>query len=368
MDILFFSNIPSPYSIAYINELAKLANVTAVYEKQSFKHRDSSWKFFSAPNVKEIIIMKGLSLGRIYKISFEPILQIWKHRKSRIIIANPLTPCGILAIFFCKVFRISFIIQSEGGLAKDGKGIKERLKKFVMRGAVLYLSGMNPKHDYFLTYGATSEKIKQYPFSSLYKKDFPDRLLNKKEKCVLRNELGIEEKHIILFVGQFVCRKGVDILLNALSLTHTGVGLYLIGGKEKQEYQDVIDLLGLKNIHFMDYIELNSLKKYYMAADLFVLPTREDTWGLVINEAMTYGLPIITTDKCVAGLELIDNGINGYLVPTENPKALAQKIDFLFDNPGLRDKMALNNFVKIKDYNYENMAHVIYNHLQLIET
>ena len=53
MDILFFSNIPSPYSIAYINELGKLANVIAVYEKQSFKHRDSSCKSFSAANIRK---------------------------------------------------------------------------------------------------------------------------------------------------------------------------------------------------------------------------------------------------------------------------------------------------------------------------
>ena len=356
MDILFFSNIPSPYSIAYINELGKLANVIAVYEKQSFKHRDSSWKSFSAPNVKKIVIMKGLPLGRIYKISFEPIFQIWKHRNSRIIIANPLTPCGILSIFFCKLLRIPFIIQSEGGLVKNGKGLKEHFKKIVMRGASLYLSGMNPKHDYFLAYGATTEKIKQYPFSSLYKKDFPNRLLNQKEKCILRTELGIEEKNVVLFVGQFIYRKGVDVLLNALSITHSEVGLYLIGGKETQEYHDIIDQFGLKNIHFMEYIELNSLKKYYMAADFFVLPTR----------AMTYGLPIITTDKCVAGLELIDDGINGFLVPAENTKALAEKIDFLLENPSLRDKIALNNFAKIKDYNYENMARMIYNHLQSI--
>ena len=54
-----------------------------------------------------------------------------------------------------------------------------------------------------------------------------------------------------------------------------------------------------------------------MASDLFVLPTREDIWGLVINEAMSFGLPIITTRKCIAGTELITDGENGYLLEAD---------------------------------------------------
>ncbi len=366
MDILFFSNIPSPYFVAYVNELGKLADVTAVYEDLSYKDRDASWKSFKSPNARSIIL-KGLSLGEGRKISFYPFKLIWKFRKSRIIIANPTTLCGILCIFFCKLLRIPFIIQSEGGLPKDGKGLKEHFKKFLMQGAALYLSGMTPERDYFLTYGAPIEKIKQYPFASLYKRDFPKELLSLQEKECLRKELGITEKNVILFVGQFIYRKGIDILLESLSQIHSEVGVYLVGGESKQEYQDIIDKYNLKNIHFVNFIQLDVLKKYYMAADFFVLPTREDTWGLVVNEAMSYGLPVITTNRCVAGIELIENDVNGYVISTDDSFALSKKIEYLLENPNLRDQMALNNFEKIKDYNYENMARAIYSHLQSLD-
>ena len=367
MKILFLSNIPSPYSVAYVNELGKLADVTAVYEDLSYKDRDASWKTFEAPNVK-LIVLKGLSFGEERKLSFYSFKLIWKFRKSKIIIANPSTLCGVLSILFCKMFRIPFIIQSEGGLPKDGKGLKEHFKKFVMQGAALYLSGMTPERDYFLTYGAPIEKIKQYPFASLYKRDFPKKLLSSKEKECLRKELGITEKNVILFVGQFIYRKGIDILLESLSQIHSEVGVYLVGGECKQEYQDIIDRYGLKNIHFVNFIQLDVLKKYYMAADFFVLPTREDTWGLVVNEAMSYGLPVITTNRCVAGLELIENDVNGYVIPTDDSTALAKKIKIILENPNLRDLMALNNFEKIKDFNYEEMTRVIYNHLQALDS
>lgn len=84
--------------------------------------------------------------------------------------------------------------------------------------------------------------------------------------------------------------------------------------------------LKLTNVHFIDFMPKKELADYYRAADIFVLPTREDIWGLVINEAMAYGLPVVTTEKCVAGVEMVCEGHNGYIVPVENTDALKKAI------------------------------------------
>ena len=96
------------------------------------------------------------------------------------------------------------------------------------------------------------------------------------------------------------------------------------------------------------------LVRHYKAADLFVLPTREDIWGLVINEAMAYGLPVITTDRCVAGLELVEEGVNGYIIPVEDEKALAKRIEACFasDYRAMGDK----SLEKVRPYTIENMV------------
>lgn len=362
MKILYFSDIPSPYSVGYINELGKLADVTAVYEQLSSKDRDSSWSSFSAPNA-HVVILKGLSFGIHKKIALEEFILILKNRKSKIIIANPLTSCGILGILFCKFLRIPFIVQSEGGFAKNGKGFKEHFKKFVLKGASLYLSGMGLERNYFLTYGAVAKRIKKYPFSSLGQEDFPQKLLTENEKNVLKKTIGIDGKKVILYVGQFIPRKGVDVLLKAFSGIDSYAELFLIGGSPTTEYRRIIDEKRIKGVHFIDFIQLDELKKYYMMADIFVLPTREDVWGLVVNEAMSYGLPVITTSRCNAGLELIENGKHGYVVPVENEQELNDKMNLILDNPNLRNEMAQNCSDKIKSYTYENMARVIYNHL-----
>ena len=87
-------------------------------------------------------------------------------------------------------------------------------------------------------------------------------------------------------------------------------------------------------------------------ADLFVFPTREDIWGLVINEAMAYGLPIITTDKCNAGAELIDG--NGILVKSESPEDLANGIDNLINDNN--ELLARRSLEIIRGYSLEAMA------------
>ena len=95
---------------------------------------------------------------------------------------------------------------------------------------------------------------------------------------------------------------------------------------------------------------------YYKAADLFVFPTREDIWGLVVNEAMANGLPIITTNKCVAGLELVKEGENGYIVPVEDEEALYQKIILLLSDDDKQELFANNSLRNIRKYSVEAMA------------
>ena len=133
-------------------------------------------------------------------------------------------------------------------------------------------------------------------------------------------------------------------------------GIYIIGGQPTNEYLELISKNSIKNVHFIDFLTKNDLKFYFMCADLFILPTREDIWGLVISEAMSYGLPVITTDNCVAGLELIDNEKNGYIIPVNSIDDIYDKGNKILNNRSLKEEMAQNNLRKISSYTIENMV------------
>lgn len=356
--VLFISNVPSPYCVSYLNELGKLLPVTAVFEKGFSSERNETWKNLNITNFN-CVILNGVSTGVDAAFSPRVITYIMQYRKSTIIISNPATPTGITSILFCKITGIPYVLQSEGGIPKDGKGVKEKLKYFLMHSAKYYLSGMSIKNEYFLRYGATPERVFHYPFTSIYEKEIASSVLTVMEKRNARERLGIYAECMVIFVGQFIHRKAVDILLNACPGLPKGTYVLIVGGVPTEEYLQIIDKLGLQNVHFMNFIDKKKLIEYYLASDFLVLPTREDTWGLVVNEAMAQGLPVITTTKCVAGIELIEDGKNGFLLEVDDVRSLSDRMTCLASNPVLRAEMGQNNLNKIATYTFENMAKVI---------
>jgi glycosyltransferase involved in cell wall biosynthesis len=205
-------------------------------------------------------------------------------------------------------------------------------------------------------YGADANRTYEYPFSSLQYSDIISEPPAAQEKALLKEKLGISEERVILSIGQFIPRKGFDILMKAAASLEKNIGIYIVGGEPTEEYLKLRDELGLSNVHFVGFQNKTVLAQYYKGAELFVLPTREDIWGLVINEAMAYGLPVITTDRCVAGLELVEDGINGYIVPVEDSVSLSEAIQKVLSADLV--KMGEASLEKIRPYTIENMATV----------
>ena len=112
----------------------------------------------------------------------------------------------------------------------------------------------------------------------------------------------------------------------------------------------------MTNVHFEGFKLKNELEKYYRAADLFVLPTREDIWGLVIQEAMACGLPVISTDKCAAALELIKHGENGYIIPCEDVCLLEEYIQVIISSENIARKFGAKSLEIIKSFTIEKMV------------
>lgn len=362
MKILIFSNIPSPYFVEYLNELGKRADVYAVFERKKASNRDHTWEIVNA-KCFQFEFLDGINYNTESAFSLRVISLIKKNRDRVIIFANPTTPTGIIGINFCKLFHIPYALQSEGGIPRNSRGFKEKLKERLIPGATLYLTGMKPEEDYFTAYGAPIQRVKQYPFASLSESDIIDIPPSEEEKDRIKKELNITYERIILYVGRMLKVKGVDVLIRACTNLEDNIGIYLVGGSETEEYAELAKRCNIGNLVFINHVQLDQLKRYYLAADLLVLPTRSDTWGLVINEAMSFGLPIITTDACVAGNQLITEGVNGFVVKSEDFIQMHEKIEQVMADPGLRREMANNNVSKIRPYTYENMAKVIYEYL-----
>ncbi len=354
MKVLWITNIPSPYRVNFFNKLGEKCNLTVLFERGSASDRDESWKNYEVNSFNNVIL-KGINYSNDTAISVG-IFSYLSKKYDHIVISNPLTITGMMAIFYLKLIKKKYIIVGDGGQAKYKRDIKEFIKRIVLTGASQYLSTGNEHSKYYLRYGATEDKIKLYPFTSISNKDILEKPMERNEKRKIRSSLGIRHDKVVLVIGQFIHRKGFDIMLRASSNLEDNVGVYFVGGDPSIEYLKLKEELRLDNVYFIGFKEKEELSKYYKASDIFVLPTREDIWGLVINEAMAYGLPVITTNKCVAGVELITDYENGFIIPVENPSILNEKILLLLNDSALIDQIAINNLNKIASYTMEEMV------------
>lgn len=357
MKLLFMTNIPSPYRVDFFNELGKYCDLTVTFEKTTSNERDKSWSNYQFQNFKGVFL-KGKSINTDTAICFEIKKVIKNGNFDKIICANFTSPTGMIAIRYMRKKKIKYWLESDGGFAKNGKGFKEKLKKYLIKGAEGYLSTGKAHDEYYFTYGAEKERIHRYPFTSIHENYVEESVGSAEEKLALREKLQIPEEKVVLAVGQFIYRKGFDVLIKAATELPKNVGFYFVGGTPTKEYLALREENGLSNVHFAGFKDRKTLKEYYRAADVFAFPTREDIWGLVVNEAMANGLPVITTDKCVAGLELVKEGENGYLVPTDDVKALKQAIEKVFENQENVTLMGEKSLEIIKGYSIEEMTRV----------
>jgi UDP-glucose:(heptosyl)LPS alpha-1,3-glucosyltransferase len=154
----------------------------------------------------------------------------------------------------------------------------------------------------------------------------------------LRRDLEIgTEGSILLFVGHAFERKGLVDAVAALARCGPNAHLVVVGGGDADAYRREADALGVgERVHFVGAVD--SPEDYYAAADVFVLPTRSDPWGIPVIEAMAAGVPVVTT-AAAGSADVAERAGAALLVPPRSPERLAQAIGDLLADPDRRRTM-----------------------------
>lgn len=254
----------------------------------------------------------------------------------------------ILLIFQLFIMRVPYYMSIDGGYIPEQESFcKYFLKRFCMLSAKGFFSTSN-ETDAYISHYRKQPRLFRHFFSSIMLEDI--KKISKVEKTTLREKLGLDNRFVIVTVGRFLPIKGFDILLETAKLTSNSFTYIFIGGEPSVEYKRYLKELDENSVRFIDYLSKNELVNYYLAGDVFVFPTRGDVWGLVIGEAMACGLPIISSTKSLAALDMVQDGINGFLIPDEDPQKYHQSILRLSEDTELREKISKNNYNLIQKY------------------
>lgn len=345
------AEFPAPYRVAVFEKLSEEYKLDIFFEKSNDQERSDDYTVKSSS--AKFYILNRKDDKKVFRKACRNI-----KKYDFVLCYNAGILPGVYVMFCGILARVPCFTNLDGAFIRNNF-IRDTLKTFMFSHAALCFSSGKVATDYFLHYKAKRESILLHNFTSLTSKDIMKDMISEKEKKNLRNKLGMQADDIyVISVGQFIKRKGYDILLSAWKQLNTKNNIHLIligGGSEKKCYLEMIQQYNIQNVELYEFMPKERIFEYYKASDIFVLPTREDVWGLVINEAMACGLPIITTNRCIAGQEML-SGKNGAIYDFDNINELSMVLDKYIEDRELRINQGKENIIKMQGNTMENIA------------
>ena len=221
---------------------------------------------------------------------------------------------------------------------------KRKYAKLINKYALgAFAQGYLAKEDFKL-WGIDEKKI-EYLFYTIDTTSY----ITKKVEDIKNN------KKVFLYIGSLSFRKGIDILLKSfLKVQNKDWKLILIGPDfSNGEYQNFVKDNNIKNVEFLGPKDSTDIINYMKQADVFILPSRFDGWGAVLNEAAFAKKPIISTTQTGAAYHLIEPNKNGFRIISGNQKELSKAMEFFIKNPEKIDIYSENSGKIYKNFTPE---------------
>lgn len=338
--VLYITNIEVPYRVKFFNSLSERLDLTVLYERNKSSNRNSEWAKSVEASYKKYYI-EGIKTSNENSFS----LKIFKYLNGDyddIIISCFNSPIQMLAMLYLRLRGKKYILSLDGEQFIGEKGLKNRLKRFFISSA----------EKYFVAGEKSSENIKKLVGD---KEVFPYYFSSYTDKELSQNcTESLPREKYVLVVGQYFDYKGLDIALNVARLDRSvkykfvGMGnrteLFI---KEQLTSEDT-------NIEVAPFLQKEDLNTEYKKTGALLLTSRKECWGLVINEAASFGTPIVATVGSGAAVEFLRGEYQKYLFETEDTIGIYNAILNLLNNKD--DEYSRYLIEKSSNYSVEKMV------------
>ncbi|MFN8280752.1 MAG: glycosyltransferase family 4 protein [Saprospiraceae bacterium] len=361
MKLSFYTNIPTPYQDDFFKALARQTDFEACYFART--ESDRSWGDRTV-GFHEEYLSNGFFAKMIQRRFKDFHFSLGIFRRSLKEDADFIILGG--NYFALNNFFAAMILKSRGkrlgffseriGQSKGLKGLVKKiyLNLFLHMIDVLILIGQTARQSYSRL-GFTDINSVIVPYS-IDPSPYQNAVMDSQIRDAVRLRLNCSDKFTCLVSGALIERKGVDLAIrtmNMLELKYPDKFCLIIlgGGPLEALYREMSGT----NIHFEGFQQKDELPSYFAAADVFLFPTRYDGWGLVVNEAISAGLPIICSANAGAS-EYIKEGVNGFIVHDEELTSYATLLERLFHSDSLRSTIRQNNLLLSRAISSDAMA------------
>lgn len=359
-----FATHPIQYHVPLWRKLAARDDVRIhVYYASDDSVRGAVDRDFGVPVAWDVPLLEGYPYTFLRNVSRKPSVAggFWGVNcpEVRRIIArerfDAVLAHGYANYFAWQVFGAAWrrgVVSMIRGDTREGAGIGRQRYFEMARSAVLRqlyrrvtvgLAVGEYMRRHFAKHGMAPERIVDCPHcvdTDLFETARAE-LLPQRE--VIRAELGIpSDAVVLLFTGKLIPRKQPLLLAAGLeAMRHKDrVWLLVAGDGELREQAEAASRRALGDrVTFLGFVNQTQLPRCYVASDVFVMASLKETWGLVVNEAMTMGLPVVLSDRIGCREDLLLEGRTGLSFPHDDPRALAACLDQLVSDAELRKRM-----------------------------
>jgi glycosyltransferase involved in cell wall biosynthesis len=322
--------------------------------------------------------------GKVYERSSP--MEIWrgvfsvldKIRPDTIAICGYSTPDAWSALAWCKLNRRSSILMCASKYDDMPRfGWKEWLKQRLVRRFDAALCSGSPQRNYLEKLGMKPGKL--FEGVGVVDNDFfwQGAEQARRDPADYRSMPGLESvEPFFLTSARFIKCKNLDGLIRAYAqyrwcLDNAGDGhppwrLVILGdGPERSALEHLVNSEGIQGVSFPGFLQIDQLPIYYGLASVFIHPSHKDTWGLVVNEAMAAGLPILVSKRCGCTQDLVCEGENGFTFAPEDVASLASLMVKVSSGQADLGAMSKASSNRIKEWGPKRFAGGLYGALQV---
>jgi glycosyltransferase involved in cell wall biosynthesis len=281
--------------------------------------------------------------------------------RPHVIFTSGFSAWTILALLFKPFGKWRLVIAWEGSSPNvDFRHSKVRslLRSMMSWLADALITNSRDGEEYLIKFlGVNKDKVRRRPYM------VPDvKTLLQIPRTIDAEYIGTEyQRPIFLYVGRLEHRKGLHQLLKACAMLkkqeYCNYSLMVVGrGAMEQELKSFCHDENIQDyVKWVGWVDYSSLGVYFRNADIFVFPSLEDTWGMVVLEAMAFGKPILCS-KCAGASEMVVQEQNGYLFDPHHPETLTEVMKLFIKDPNLISSMGKNSQQIISEHTPEAAA------------
>jgi glycosyltransferase involved in cell wall biosynthesis len=288
------------------------------------------------------------------------IKKVWSGKYDILLLHSWSSATVWMAIVAASLRGMPMVLKPEASIYSPTASWKAGLKRLILGNLFRRMKGILASGRYgtefFRHYGVPAEKLVVAPYAVNNEFFIGKARALRPQRAELRRQLSVaEDVPLIVFVGKLYPGKRPSDLLQAFAAIRkkSRASLMFVGdGESRSELEQWATREGLADVHFVGFQNQTELPRFLAAADIFVLPSALETWGLVLNEAMCFSLPVVVTDRVGAGGDLVKPDRNGFLYPVGDVDQLAKHLALLVENPALRKKMGDESLQIIQKWSY----------------